>query len=800
MKPLKLTPNEQGIISATELTNAILTNQPIELIDGLLIEGDVKCNSVDYQHRLVINNTIFKGCFDLSETHFSRSVDLSGCSFEKNVNFSAVQVDCNLTLTNAKISSSCEPPDSWRLKSFERIRVQGVLDARGLKAKVVLNFNHSQIGKLLLCSYKERTECKDVRLLGARILYQLDCSGIKIDDDLILQGADIQSDLFCNTSENYRTEVGGDVCLVGAKILGRADLSGIKIAGNLALECADIQGALDFKPEKDSDEQWHHTEIAGYADLGGAKISPLVNLSGAKIVGYLSLQAAEIKGNLFCLYHPETERSTQIGEFVDFTGIYVTKSIRLGGAEIEGDLNLQGAEVKGDLCFRVDKNVKATIIKGNANLVEVKVLGSIHFGGTQIGGNLDLKRAEIKSKLGFEVGGDYPTKIEKNLNLAGAKLLGNLDLSGLKVGADLILKGVEILGSVDTNVSPESRQKPPQAVIGGRVNLNRARVSSSVDLTGVKIKKNLDLTGASLASNLYLSLNQIEGNANIKECSIHNISIDIKPSSNTNQLVPNTKLDLSFAKVVSLKIKYSLPKELNLEGFEFQHIELPETSRGGNRYIEFLGISQPFDKGAYLYVEDWLRCQGGQIDANRVYVAMRRRNKDIKVSSSLDTFKGRFLLFLQRSVERLLSITIAYGTETYRLFFIYFIPALLISSLLFGDKKSVELDWAVTAQDLRNPQIVERFNPQEPRLKDEPPIFPKIWSQKDAFWLALRVTLPIISIGSTDKWVPSSQNIELFRHETPVTYRDYALSVTLLSWIAVPLFLAGVSGIVKKRS
>lgn len=840
MEPSELTPNERGVISADELKNewgvisadklknAILQNLPIQPIEWVEVEGNVEIHSADYRHKLTIRNTEFKGRFDLSEMYFSRSLDLKGCSFTENVNFSSAQIDGNLILANAKIeSSSEEPPGSWELKSFEGTNVQGVLDARGLNASVVLNLNHSKIGKLLLCcSDQRRTECKEIRLVGARVRHQIDCSGIKVSKNFFLQSADIQCDLFCNLSGNYFAEVGGRMLLVGTKILGRADLSGIKVAGDLYADSAEIQGGLDFKPEKDENEQWHRTEISGEAYFGGIKISPLIDFRGTKICKDLSLEAAEIKGNVFCGYHPESAYSTQIAGEVDFTGIHVTKSVKLSGIEIAKDLKIKGGEIKEDLCCQAChwhlkshelpiiwllllKNYcrvgtlasflflcsKPTVIKGNADLVEVKALGSVNFSGAQIGGNLDLKRAEIRSKLDCEVNKGNRTRIAKNTNLAGAKLFGNFNLSGTSIGKDLILKGTEIAGSIECDI-----QKTYPTEIGGRVNLNRARVLSSVNFRDAKISKNLDLVGANLSSKFFCNLGQIGGEANIKECDVHQVNV----------LCPHqspAKLNLSFAKVVSLKIEETLPKRLNLEGFEFQHIELPETEE--HPYIEFLKASKPFYKGVYLYVENWLRNQGKQIDANRVYVAMRRRNKNEKVSSGLNTRQGKLVLFVQQTVERFLDATTAYGTETYRLLFCYFVPVLIISSFLFCNDKSVQLDPSV-AQGLRNLQSVREPPQPSMKLKDESPIFPDNWSGTEAFWLALKVSLPVVSISWTDRWVPSRQKIELLKGEIPIvhkpleleipiTYRDYALLVTLLSWIAVPTFLAGISGIVKKR-
>jgi hypothetical protein len=100
--------NDQGILLATDLMECIISNQPIEPIDGVVVEGNIGLNSVNYDYKLVIQNTIFKGKFDVSESHFRRSVDLSGCIFEHNVNFSDAHIERNLILTEVEINATNE--------------------------------------------------------------------------------------------------------------------------------------------------------------------------------------------------------------------------------------------------------------------------------------------------------------------------------------------------------------------------------------------------------------------------------------------------------------------------------------------------------------------------------------------------------------------------------------------------------------------------------------------------------------------------------------------------------------------
>jgi hypothetical protein len=65
----------------------------------------------------------------------------------------------------------------------------------------------------------------------------------------------------------------------------------------------------------------------------------------------------------------------------------------------------------------------------------------------------------------------------------------------------------------------------------------------------------------------------------------------------------------------------------------------------------------------------------------------------------------------------------------------------------------------------------------------------------DAAWVALRINVPLVNVGVNNSWGPSSQRIP----GLGITYETFGGVVSLLSWIAVPLLLAGLSGILKKE-
>jgi hypothetical protein len=166
--------------------------------------------------------------------------------------------------------------------------------------------------------------------------------------------------------------------------------------------------------------------------------------------------------------------------------------------------------------------------------------------------------------------------------------------------------------------------------------------------------------------------------------------------------------------------------------------------------------------------------------------------------------KSLWTVFIRRLYDKILDVTILYGTATNRLLFFYFLPVLLFSWLLFSNPESVQLQWNATASDFSNPQVISILDPQKRELMENNLLIhptKKDWTSTNAFWLALKISFPVIQFSSPDNWSPSSRPISTIPFTQKmqlISYDTYAKIITVLSWIIVPLFLAGVSGIVKK--
>jgi hypothetical protein len=132
----------------------------------------------------------------------------------------------------------------------------------------------------------------------------------------------------------------------------------------------------------------------------------------------------------------------------------------------------------------------------------------------------------------------------------------------------------------------------------------------------------------------------------------------------------------------------------------------------------------------------------------------------------------------------LLDLATGYGTRTHRLFWV-FVALVALTTLFFLPQDAVVLT---------NSQVTPDGKPQ------------KSWTWPDALLLSLRVNLPMVNLISGGDYKPSSEPVKLFGRPLQlgeggpaITCEGWATLVSLLSYIVVPLFAAGVLGFIKKQ-
>ena len=160
--------------------------------------------------------------------------------------------------------------------------------------------------------------------------------------------------------------------------------------------------------------------------------------------------------------------------------------------------------------------------------------------------------------------------------------------------------------------------------------------------------------------------------------------------------------------------------------------------------------------------------------AARVYIEMSKR----------DLILGRNLL--ERWFRWLvLGIPVGYGARPSRLFW-FILIAFLLTTFIFS-----------------SPDSLVTYHPASPEEPCALTVREVPW--ETSIHVALRYHFPMLHFIRGNSYYVASTNpilelpMLLGMPQLQVTYRMYALAVSAISWIIVPLWLAGLTGIVRRR-
>jgi hypothetical protein len=821
-------PDDKRVVPVRQLLDAIRANRGAVCIRHAVIEEPIDFAAGTFSHKLIIQDTVFTHPVAAVDGHFRKSVDLSGCEFRQGLDATGCAVDGSLTLNDVTLHEARQPPPDRQQgpftppPSFRLLRVQGNVHARNLKSEHALNFSDARIsGDLDLTGAEivggiavetaviggslagngvrltrrwpghapgdgSRPPDESVPLAqdggawlsGVRVSGGVSFSGADIAQGLALLGVSIKIGLFCGPEGNRPTSIGGDVLLDAAKVGHVVDFTRCRIKGSLRMVGGVVEGSLvcdggtiGMHQEKDSDTGAKDDEAAtGNAVLVGLRVTGHASFNGAFIARELNLQSAEIKGGLFC--RPQGERQTWIGGNAHLSSVKVAVEVGLSGVRIDGDLVLTNAVVEGSLvCNRAPAELVAQgqarprpQIQGVASLDGIRVQGHVNFQGAALEKGLNLQNATIQSGLACHPVEGQATEIKEGLSLVGAHVSGGVNVSGATVGGTVNLEDAVIEGDLvcqGTDVTGEM-------LLGG------AKITDAVKANRARVKSHLNLQGTVVQGTLSCFPVEVGGGVDMRSAWIHDADLDFRRFG-SNEL-PDLQLDrCQFQELPWFPDESSRPAPRG-----------EKASPGQRAYLaHFLeAANHPFCKSNYLLMEKLLRNSGEEEWADQVSRSRRAEDRKQKATPL------RFMEWL------LLDLATGYGTQTHRLFWV-FVLLLVLTTLFFWPREAVERVVLVTAGDVSNPHA------KLGRIEA-----PEDWNWTDALLLSFRVNLPMVNLMSGGDCKPSGEPVKLFGRPLRLQLGEWGLAVTcegwatfvsLLSYIIVPLFAAGVLGFIKKQ-
>lgn len=484
-------------------------------------------------------------------------------------------------------------------------------------------------------------------------------------------------------------------------------------------------------------------------------------------------------------------------EAVSVTYAEFKRRIRFLGCAFNGDLNLETSELS-ELWFSPSAKGRPTLVHGGANFFALNVgerlicektqflneareayfnsievanhvslneslfRGGVNFIGAEIGGQLLCNKTQFLSKEGIVYFNS--AKVARHALFREAVFEGPADFGGMDVGNQLLCERARFLSSLKTASFNSAKIKEgaffrgaffhgPVDLVGISngtcfycegaqflhphevVNFDNMRVDGFASFQGAVFEGPVYLSHCAFSQNLLLEGVRFKG-----FLSFYNTTI-----TGTLYLFSPSEIQGGASVFVT-----QLPAAADLRGLTYDRTDLGSEDRW-QKWIDLRREGGDYDPGPYLVLEQSFRRAGRDDLGDRVHFEMRRSEEQFLKRRKR---AGKYILHC------LWRWSVGYGVGGQRLF--YLISAVFLSTYFF----------------VRDAGRQGVFQPGE---KPDPNPF-------SPFWYTLDLLLPGVSLDYQEHWRATDGVISFFSR-----------AVILVGWILVPLAVAQLAGLLKKK-
>ncbi|MEM8874910.1 MAG: hypothetical protein AAGD32_11730, partial [Planctomycetota bacterium] len=233
------------------------------------------------------------------------------------------------------------------------------------------------------------------------------------------------------------------------------------------------------------------------------------------------------------------------------------------------------------------------------------------------------------------------------------------------------------------------------------------------------------------------------------------------------------------------------------------------SNRDDDGLFTLLDRSFPFSAGFYQRVEGWLRETSNDPVADEVFLSRRKREASEPrpggelpdgIRPEADQRGGP----LRRLWMFALDFFVGYGVRPQRLVTAYLLLWLL-STAVFSSRKSVERPLVFVQPAEAEAGPTHSVGPARSRLEKPNPWptdggYPnrEDWGLSNAFFMALRVQVPFLSVLTESEVEPSSRNLTSAGWPGGLTFENYAATAAAANLVLIPLMIAGATGLLKR--
>jgi hypothetical protein len=547
------------------------------------------------------------------------------------------------------------------------------------------------------------------------------------------------------------------------------------------------------------------TRFMRYTTFRDAVIAINCDFSGARFEGDAKFRNIQIGADaFFCVATNDDDEDaitsanprSYFGGIANFVRAQVKGMAQFSGAEFGGDALFAGVCVGGPLLLNavlVDGQPVPVAFHGQARFLEAHFGAMVDCEGIQCDDavELDFELAEFGAIALFRTfsEGGKPLQarlgslrfldayIKGNIDFDGSEIRGPANFGRLRADGDfrandtvfrdvLVLSRARILGTATFACDFDKAVNFWSASIGTDLLLRGAMFSEHADLRLISVKRNLLFEAAGgrqckFRKDVNLFASRVEGSAVFGATEF------------------DERCDLSLA-TIGGQVDFGgahFPT-VDLRGFTYQRLS--------SDWRHLLGKMEPYDRQVYINLANSLRSAGDDREADRVFLARKRRElciawerlrrrKDAAGLPWSETL-GEAPRVVWQLVQRWL---FNYGVRPLRLLVIS-VLFLALGCIVFSQRGAV---------DYKDPRLMAT----QPRR--DPLVQPLSW--RESLGYSLRLFIPIVELPAGGQWVPSPSHV--IPLPGGVTYEAYASMHRLAGAILVPLGVAALSGVLVRR-
>lgn len=666
--------------------NALLTN--MDIYGDVLIAGCTFSTATDIIHQL----------------RFSKPEDL----IEKQGK--VPHTSANLNLSQSSINGSLKIISEHHADgSFLGCFIGGRLEATGLEVNGETQLYQCFINESADFSFSHfKRPVRFVQWWTSSVGYLIPAVQVKILGRVSFQNCHIEGSL-----QLCHLETTSGVDLYGMFVDQYVDIFGLKCK-NLDLKFSEIRGGVyayrnDFSmPDRPSLEVHENLELSA-SEINVIRFEA-IDVRGEILAKTGIFNTVQIfmgwgpEGNSSKLVPRNSEvkritfKSVSIKGDLDFSGIGVEEGIGIYNCEIDGNLRffnegrfnimnelLEGLKASNipnyigvdDRFINLEKkkidffklikssNLRSTVKaksqllpKANLEINSSGISGSLFLNNITVDGDIQLDKSSVT--LDLDAGGVLKKPVSRNsyMVIDGLNIeCKNFSMRNIQVGQDVRMFGLRterIRGKSDASknlISQGGDFSAPGAVIRGGLFL------VADDKARFKVIDSSAITHRAV----------IEGNFDVSIATINELSFTKENFAPRQDRGANiSRIDLERTLLDKLRVFEPTPQNINLTGIQVNQWDFGNRGENCNGkasdYINVFENMQFFDKQIYVDVERALRNRSEDLEANKIYRAMRLRDK-----------KG---LSLERWITN-------YGTNFWRTLFIWLALVIILAGLLF---------------------------------------------------------------------------------------------------------------------